>query len=569
MDESQIYARLLDTPSRDRPALIDQLCQHDPQLRVRLEKLIALNELLVAESEASQETTINPPSIGKSTIIQSFDRLPRPFGRYELQSILGEGGMGRVYLAFDQRLERRVAIKIVKPRYGLSKEFFPRFEREAKLAAAISHPGLCPVLDFGEQDEVAYLVMPYVEGRTLAQHLAKHQVLPVATALRLTRKIATALQAAHQAEIVHRDLKPANIMLQKDQHGAPLVMDFGLSFRAEETDPRLTESGAILGTPHYMAPEQIGCNSSDFGPSTDVYGLSCTLYEMLTGRPPFADLQGPDLLESKLTRAPESPSELSREVDPAVDQLLAKGLARKPDRRFQSMSEFIKQIDVVLEQLKEADSFRELVQVADKSGLEVQRPASAPSKGMFWAIGLLVLLLAIIVPFSQTILTFFSTSSKQKIELSKGFVNENPAKVPSVNGNISNAKQPPRLNRDILPVNSVWKGVYAFRRANQMTSEQAFQEGISPGTITLTITTRQQDRFTGIYDTLDGKYAWEISGTVKNNSIDAKIGKALRQERDVQVANTAIVRGNFVEPQWQLYFNHGKDDADMTLTRVK
>jgi predicted Ser/Thr protein kinase len=258
--------------------------------------------------------------------------LPERFGRYRVLRRLGRGGMGTVYLAHDTELDRRVALKV--PRFGPDDAAGrQRFQREARSAAALAHPNVCPVYDVGEIDGVPFLSMAFVEGRSLAEVLGRGPLPPRRAAL-LARKLALAVAAAHDKGIVHRDLKPANVMLDAD--GEPVITDFGLARRLDSGDARLTHEGAVLGTPAYMAPEQVSGDVAAHGPLTDVYSLGALLYEMLTGRLPFAGLAS-EVLVRVATVEPRRPSDLRGEIDADLEAIVLKAMAKEPAERFPSM----------------------------------------------------------------------------------------------------------------------------------------------------------------------------------------------------------------------------------------
>src|SRR5262245_7878743 len=222
----------------------------------------------------------SPPSEGRD------EDLPRLFGRYELRALLGRGGMGTIYLAHDPHLDRLVALKIPRPREEDLLVWRKRFQTEARAAATLLHPNICPVFEVGEVDARPYLTMAYIEGETLAARLRRVGPPPIPEALALVRAVAGALAEAHDRGIVHRDLKPANVLI--DRRGQPVVMDFGLALCTGATDEsRLTKSGVAVGTPSYMPPEQAAGDQDAVGPPADVYALGVILYELVTGRLPF------------------------------------------------------------------------------------------------------------------------------------------------------------------------------------------------------------------------------------------------------------------------------------------
>jgi serine/threonine-protein kinase len=265
--------------------------------------------------------------------------LPERFGRYEVLRPLGRGGMGSVYLARDTQLDRLVALKV--PLFDGDPARARQFVREARAAAAVRHPHLCPVYDAGEVDGRPFLTMAYVDGETLAARVGRGP-LPVAEAARLTRTVALALEAAHRAGIVHRDLKPANIML--DAAGQPVVTDFGLArnLAAPAADSRSGEG--LVGTPSYMAPEQVNGTAGAGGPGVDIFALGAVLYELLTGARPFDGPVGTVL--ARITSAdPLPPAALRPEVGARLSDICLRALAKDPADRFPSMAAFAAALD--------------------------------------------------------------------------------------------------------------------------------------------------------------------------------------------------------------------------------
>ncbi len=262
-------------------------------------------------------------------------------GRYRVLRELGRGGMARVYLAEDLRLQREVAVKIMRPDVAASVGR-DRFHREIDLTAHLSHPNIVQVFDSGEAGEFLYYVMPHIEGESLRQRLEREDQLPIQDALRITREVALALEHAHDAGIVHRDVKPGNIMLHGDQ---VLVTDFGIA-RALETasGETLTETGIALGSAHYMSPEQATA-SGKLDARSDQYSLACVLYEMLAGEPPFTGHTVQVIIARQAIESAPGLRLLRDTIPPSVEAAVARALSKVPADRFASVREFTDAFD--------------------------------------------------------------------------------------------------------------------------------------------------------------------------------------------------------------------------------
>ncbi len=266
--------------------------------------------------------------------------LPEIFGRYRILRVLGDGGMGTVYLALDTQLDREVALKVPHVDAANDSDYLERFDREAKTAAKLSHANICQVYDVGEIDGRRYLTMEFIDGKPLSKKVGSKSLkdLPV---IQLVRQVALAVGAAHKLGIIHRDLKPANIMLTSD--GRPKVTDFGLARRISVSHQRLTQKGMIIGTPAYMSLEQLNGTLDDIGPHSDVYSLGVILYELLTAHLPFDVL--PDapvtaLFAKILTTPPDPPTKYRPDLDPALEAIVLKAIAKEHADRYPTMTEF-------------------------------------------------------------------------------------------------------------------------------------------------------------------------------------------------------------------------------------
>jgi outer membrane protein assembly factor BamB/predicted Ser/Thr protein kinase len=255
-------------------------------------------------------------------------------GRYDVIAEIGRGGMGVVYRAYEPALDRTVALKVLAPDLANQPGFVARLRREAISAARLRHPNIALLYEFGQADDTAFLVMEYLPGHSLRQILEAGP-LPPERALALLDQIGQALDYAHRMGIVHRDVKPSNILVGPDDQA--MLIDFGLAEMAERT--QLTSDFALLGTPHYMAPEQAAGRGADA--RADQYALAAVAYEMLTGAPPFAGRSATAVVHAHIYDRPPPPTEQRPSLTAAVDAVLLRALAKSPNERYGSLAEFV------------------------------------------------------------------------------------------------------------------------------------------------------------------------------------------------------------------------------------
>jgi serine/threonine protein kinase len=253
--------------------------------------------------------------------------------RYRVEARIGAGGMAEVFRGIDPVLNRTVAIKVLLPQFARDAGFVARFRREAQAAARLSHPNIVGVFDTGSDGDTQYIVMEFIEGRTLAEFLATGRRLTTDQAIEIGQKIASALGVAHAQGIVHRDIKPANVMVTRD--GTVKVMDFGIArMQSLETAP---QTSSVLGTPTYLSPEQAQGQAVDA--RSDLYSLGIVLYELLAGRPPFTGDSPVAIAYKQVNETPVPPSALNGEVPPALDAVVMKALSKNPANRYQTAAE--------------------------------------------------------------------------------------------------------------------------------------------------------------------------------------------------------------------------------------
>jgi serine/threonine-protein kinase len=494
----------------ERPTL-DEYLGRFPQYAAAIHTQIELH--LALETSVDREGD-RPVSRGEGTDVPATaggcdDEVapPEVFGRYRIRERIGRGGMGTVYLAYDTQLERRVALKVIRFGDDPGGQLVRRFLREARIAASFTDPHLCPIHDVGEQDGLPYLTMPLLEGESLAVRLGRDGPLPPREAVRLAVRIARALAVAHRAGVIHRDVKPANVMI--DGRGEPIVLDFGLARRAAPDDPVSTHRGALLGTPAYMAPEQIGGDPTAVGASCDIYGLGVMLSQMLTGRVPF---HGPahEIFRQALTRTPDPPSRLRPEVGSGLDRICLTALAKRPGDRFATM-----------------DAFADALEAEWEEGRPAPRPIAARSRRrVAWIAGLSVL-----VALSGATAWLMRASGMWTAAGTEG--------------------------RDPLAAGSVWSGTFLFRPP--ITEYR--------GDVQVAILERRPGWFLGRYTTENGRYEWEIQGGDEAGSIRWVFTRAIKDNPDGSVVGRARVEGRIEGPIMRVVFSKPGDGvADMTLT---
>src|SRR6202051_2725650 len=256
-------------------------------------------------------------------------------GRYEILKMLGEGGMGTVYKAKDRELDRLVALKVIRPEYANHPETIRRFKQELILARQVTHRNVIRIFDLGIADSFKFITMDYVEGRDLSKILSDKGKFLVNDGCEIVRQICSGLEAAHSEGVVHRDLKPQNIML--DAQGRVFLMDFGLARSMELVG--MTRTGALIGTPAYMSPEQAKGEKVDA--RTDLFSLGVIFYELLTGTLPY---QAESMMATLIKRAkepPVPPIQVERSIPPATNDIIMKCLQIKLERRYQQASEIL------------------------------------------------------------------------------------------------------------------------------------------------------------------------------------------------------------------------------------
>jgi serine/threonine protein kinase len=271
--------------------------------------------------------------------MQQDELIGTTLGSYRILSSVGQGGMARVYKAYQENLDREVAIKVLPPWYAADSNFVERFNLEARLVARLSHPNIVTVHDASEQNGHLYIVMQLVSGGTLKQRLdqlhLQGKVMGTPEVVQIFAQLAEALSYAHEQGIIHRDIKPVNVLL--DRSGRPILSDFGIAKVLAGTKGGLTRPGAGVGTPEYMSPEQ--CKGGAVDGRADIYALGIMLFEVMTGYTPFRGDNYPALAHSHIYEAPPRPSLLHPTINPIIEQVIMTALLKKPEQRYQRASD--------------------------------------------------------------------------------------------------------------------------------------------------------------------------------------------------------------------------------------
>ncbi|MDA0840695.1 MAG: serine/threonine-protein kinase [Planctomycetota bacterium] len=321
------------------------------------------------------ETVPSPDSKTKSQ-----QRLPETFGNYEILGELGRGGMGVVYRARQESLDRTVALKVLLKGEMASSSDVARFRMEAESAAHLDHPNIVPVYEVGEEEGRPYFTMRIVEGETLSRRLQNGPISSRESA-ELLLPICRGIQYAHERGVLHRDLKPSNIII--DSEGTPYVTDFGLARRLK-SDAGLTHSGAIIGTPGYMSPEQAAGTRGTVGRVSDVYGLGAILYHSLTGRPPFSAVTPVDTVLAVLEQDPVPIRLLNSKVDTDLEMVVMKCLQKPQDLRFQTAADLADDLQAYLDGEPVSARTGGIMQVMSRVLRETHHASVLENWGLLW-----------------------------------------------------------------------------------------------------------------------------------------------------------------------------------------
>jgi hypothetical protein len=508
-NELLIRERLGDSPDAEEYA------RRFPQYAEVLKAQIELHEALIRTVAQPSRHPAVPHSGAEDSSVDDVPetvtaltvRVGEMFGRYRIMKLLGRGGMAEVYLAEDTQLGRQVALKVPHFGIGADAELRQRFLREARIAATFQHPHLCAIFDVGQINGVDYLTMPVLSGETLAIRQKRDDPLSERAAAQLALLIARAVHIAHKANIIHRDLKPANVMLS--QTGEPIVMDFGLARHLASSDIRLTAAGMVLGTPAYIAPEQIGAEPDALHANCDVYSLGAMLYEMLTGSLPFHGSAN-EVLRQKLSQDPPPPSQLRAGLDPRLEAICLTAMAPDAALRYASMEAFAAALETYLQ------GKRDLPPPSKKPRLKILQKRLLAA-----ALACLGVLLVGIVMWMV----------------------------------LHHAPAP--AGGDGFQPGAEWSGVFRFRPPDQDYN----------GDVVLRIEQRDGERFTGVYSTERSQYIWRVRGTVQDGNVAWEFIEVIKEANHVEVVANATVEGTFEGSKMQVTFHHHlkQSTADMTL----
>src|SRR5262245_6488784 len=373
----ELFGEALELEASERAIFLERVCGGDEDLRRKVEDLLAAHE--------RAESFIETPALeaaAEALAEQTRSMVGRQLGRYTILSLLGAGGMGEVYRARDTRLDRDVAVKVLPSHLTDDVVALARFEREAQAVAALSHPNILAIHDFGKEQDIHYAVTELLDGETLRRRLTRG-ALPWREAVKLGAAVADGLAATHAKGIIHRDLKPENIFLTSDDRVK--ILDFGLARRkpvatltnisSAPTVLNVTEAGMVMGTVGYMSPEQVRAEKAD--ERSDLFAFGCVLFEMVSGQRAFARQTAAETMAAILRDEPPKLADASQDVPPELERMLNHCLKKRAAERYQSARDLAIELEALL------------------SGAATPAPARSSKRlhSVLWAAAILALLL--------------------------------------------------------------------------------------------------------------------------------------------------------------------------------
>jgi serine/threonine protein kinase/Tfp pilus assembly protein PilF len=372
---NDLFQSAVERAPEERAAFLDEACHDDEDMRREVESLL--------NSYKRAENFIEVPAFEVAPELVTNDRagalVGKVIGHYRIESLIGVGGMGEVYLARDERLGRKAALKLLPESLTTDETQLSRFKNEARTASGLNHPNILTVYEIGAEGDVQFIATEFIEGITLRASLERGRINPH-PALEIAVQVASALAAAHDAGVVHRDIKPENIMLRPD--GYVKVLDFGIAKLTEqkpgsddhtvETTALLqTRPGLVLGTAHYMSPEQARGQKVDA--RSDIWSLGVVLYEMVAGSPPFRGETPSDCIAAILTTEPPPLSGVLPDVPPKLESILQKALRKNSDERYQTIKEMLAELRILKGKLEAETSFTQTKAHAGSIANKIQR----------------------------------------------------------------------------------------------------------------------------------------------------------------------------------------------------
>ncbi len=420
--------------AKEPPAPPKQVEQSVPQavndvimkcLQIRLERRYQnAGEILgdLGFNSAAQTSTVQTSVIASQSVFDVASNLipGSQFGpRYRIEALLGEGGMGKVYKAYDSEVGRQVALKLVKPELARNPVSMERLKQELLLASQVSHKNILRIHDLGDVGGLKFISMAYVDGKDLHSLIATEGRLPIDRAVAIARLLCLALEAAHNEGVVHRDLKPQNVLM--DSSGQVFVSDFGLAKSLEGPSTMMTTAGEVLGTPRYMSPEQAESKSADH--RSDLYALGLILFEMVTGDLPFGSESIMQTMYQRVTQDPKSPQLLNPDVPDYLSEIILRCLKRDPEQRYQHAGEIVADLDRGAGPPTDSGAS---VSVPPPSSIPPDASFTAPgrkwTKAVIWPAAAVLALLAVLFAVPQSrrmVLAWIPGSAKSKAAISR------------------------------------------------------------------------------------------------------------------------------------------------------